>query len=1701
MCWGDASSSRPPGVANLDGSLDQNGDHINGKCPKGYYCLEGADSPQKCENNTVILFEGATQKEDCVPCPDGYICKDSLPEDCPQGFYCEGGVTFSCPIGTQQPGVRKSNVTECLVCDAGYNCNEPNITRQTDYECKEGYFCLKGTGIDGVNIEKAFGDFKSADEIPCASGTYNSLPGQINNFGCLPCPAGFFCPEANTDPKICFTTVLNVDNHTDVEYLAAFCPERMEIQGDKNTQACPQGFYCPTPAEALTCDDGFYCPTGVESQITCPIGAYCEPTGEITEFGESGAIWFTVCDAGSITLENPGGTSFEDTCQFCPAGTYGNQLRTECIPCPAGVVCQEGAYQAEPPADVSSFDSCPYKTCPCPVGHYCPEGTIEATACPAGSYNQYTYGASEMSACLACPFNYYQELTGQVGCKYCGAEAEQPTLGSTTCLCSGDNRDFQPSDNQCPCSVGYQETNDGSLCIKILYPFCQDGETRAPAGPSENSCYSPADWRMYCEAQVCGLNNGIEPFYNDVIGVCLCQAPELDTICDLSCREKQAGVVQLQCGELETNQDGSNSQLAVYDNGLLSKSYDVLELSYISNGVDAFKTACQVQLQDPTASLNKPIFVMNAGVDHFSGIYNPSPQILIDVLDTQSNQQNSTNSRKRRKRQAVENQGFLTNNTQNLDEPVICTEINTVFLWSLQDNVYPLYDPNNLYNQNNNFDYGGFRAIREQQTQTNNTATVFAFTFTTPGVFSFSLANSNFEERYVYVKVMDEGSTCTDTGPFFSPTEINFSLTGLRIKTGILQEPDYFLIGMILMSCVLSICLIFFGLYLFKVYGWQVVKAEDAHYKKLALATDFSKFASKGGSGKTTQQIKLKSSLSPEELAEIGNYGDANLLTPYFDDYSTQVDLEGFDSQNVYDVMESQADDMNKMVARNGIEAARLYGRISEDAANLKDMYAEKLGLEDRSKLLDKTTKKKMVQIRKDNDNELDSRRSLANQAFKFYEELIALKRSKMDEQFGYLSEQSAIAQEAATILEIVERIDSSKNPNSEEIAKELINRAMTLKDKFSGKLAEIRNSYPNQLPIKYVDCSKESHSFVTNNVTSRFSLPLTMSPKNIDLKFKQQRIIPGNNMVCIESGLTCPIIGVTANLRNSENVLLPIGGCIDSPFTSMKSPIEIFGLHKTDSGVFPITGCKIDDSGKISPIFHEEGLIAATFPMSKVEQALTWHVFGMQEKLVQHLNTSINQVRSGSNSTPEFRQMAAGMSQAITELKCSKTHEIIELSRRARTMKILSVTGSQLGIYQDLETGVTLSCIPGVKIDDPCGSMLKVPVLGAIRSSTGDKNTRTFCRPIAGSMKTEDGSCSGIELGAIGIDHETGRNGNVIGARIDSKLDTTIPLIVKNATKRRQIAGNAAIRNMQNELNSRKRFFKNMVTKESALSRTCIEYSSNILNELKEVQNLSETSVFEKGLRFLETSKILYEIRDWLDETVESEVQRRVTAVNNLEQVVISDLGEITIMEPVSELTYFDDQEFTQMRELVNQIGKLADFSSEINKQVSQNVNVFREKIRSSENPEAAVQIKQSFRSAISAILEKNRVGIQSQVSTTIRALAALRLLRRLVQQCSQEALSGLNNQNFVATELEWGDMLVPLTNEGSLDLAPLVKQLIDALKNRDRFYLSKDALSLIDTSDSTNLPKSTRQIAKEAELQCVQKCCSAPKLMTKSR
>lgn len=133
----------------------------------------------------------------------------------------------------------------------------------------------------------------------------------------------------------------------------------------------------------------------------------------------------------------------------------------------------------------------------------------------------------------------------------------------------------------------------------------------------------------------------------------------------------------------------------------------------------------------------RPIHIISSGQNGFSGVYNPDPSELLDVIT----------SKNRQRRQAVTAATF---SGDLIDQPVTCVELNDLVMFSISRDSYPIYDRNSLFNKGS-FDSGVFDDLVEESLS--DGPTPLFVQFTQPGVFTFVLSNS---PRYLYIQVRNK---------------------------------------------------------------------------------------------------------------------------------------------------------------------------------------------------------------------------------------------------------------------------------------------------------------------------------------------------------------------------------------------------------------------------------------------------------------------------------------------------------------------------------------------------------------------------------------------------------------------------------------------------------------------------------------------------------------------------------------------------------------------------------------------------------------------------------------------------------------------------------------------------------------------------------------------------------------------------------
>ncbi|KAG8141531.1 hypothetical protein E2320_007142, partial [Naja naja] len=395
------------------------------RCPRGFYCLEGSVEPVACEKGTYQSEEG---KESCNPCPARFFCEPTNDRNdiCPRGHFCPPGTGFPmpCPPGSFSTMIGLKAEGECLPCPAGHICSN-SVPCPNDgihgYRCPKGFYCPQGASsevpcepgmfspTDGASVclpcpagtacrhaatvEPAicphgyYCPAETAMPIPCPAGLLNALEGASSFNACKPCPVGRYCRgDANWKPDAmglssptgpCTAGFYCPANFSSFSPTAFLCPEgHFCLPGAAHPTPCPTGEYQPIrgSAHCLPCQSGFYCPEASPGEPKqCPPYFYC-PEGTLVPLP---------CPDGTFTFPDASGLRKERDCLPCSPGHYCRRGQME-GPCAAGFFCQEGSSDATP------------------QGFYCPEGSTAPIPCPDDTIGSHP-GAKQKEDCLSCP--------------------------------------------------------------------------------------------------------------------------------------------------------------------------------------------------------------------------------------------------------------------------------------------------------------------------------------------------------------------------------------------------------------------------------------------------------------------------------------------------------------------------------------------------------------------------------------------------------------------------------------------------------------------------------------------------------------------------------------------------------------------------------------------------------------------------------------------------------------------------------------------------------------------------------------------------------------------------------------------------------------------------------------------------------------------------------------------------------------------------------------------------------------------------------------------------------------------------------------------------------------------------------------------------------------------------------------------------
>ncbi|XP_034556228.1 uncharacterized protein si:dkey-103g5.4 [Notolabrus celidotus] len=235
--------------------------------------------------------------------------------------------------------------------------------------------------------------------------------------------------------------------------------------------------------------------------------------------------------------------------------------------------------------------------------------------------------------------------------------------------------------------------------------------------------------------------------------------------------------------------------------------------------------------------------------------------------------------------------------------PTTCLILGDVLLFTVNTHHYPLYDLDNLYNTNSDFDWGMFRKLGEELTLSWTPPSFFSVVFTQTGVYVFTL--SSHPHRHMYVRVMPAGGQCYEPGTFFATLPRHVTRMGISRQRNLLLRPEWLVTGGLLFGAVVILCICVTLLILFQEYGWPEKKPIRARYRSLQSAYHMDDYSSKGSRVVSLRKIHRNQQARMTQDT-IQPAVSADTMEEFWD-YEHQVDLEAFSSNVFYSLLLKQS--------------------------------------------------------------------------------------------------------------------------------------------------------------------------------------------------------------------------------------------------------------------------------------------------------------------------------------------------------------------------------------------------------------------------------------------------------------------------------------------------------------------------------------------------------------------------------------------------------------------------------------------------------------------------------------------------------------------------------------------------------------------------------------------------------------------------
>ncbi|GCC23150.1 hypothetical protein chiPu_0001543 [Chiloscyllium punctatum] len=293
-------------------------------------------------------------------------------------------------------------------------------------------------------------------------------------------------------------------------------------------------------------------------------------------------------------------------------------------------------------------------------------------------------------------------------CFFCGSQAEQSEEGQDICVCHQKGEIFQPSDSHCTCALRHRLVSKGTrACVRKLYNICRDGTSRNQDGV----CLTNDEWKEYCSLKVCASPVDYQGF-DRVLGLCLCQAQRLDSVCNWKCRQLQWSRLQIAC------ERGAQFRITFRDG---SKSSDLMSPQVFDTGSCASRGRIDVEIDLPLKSIGRvlnsrnvieggqchqqqPVHLVEMSDAGFLGVYDPDPMKLKNLLEMNLQHHplinvspDNATSRSPGDPEPRWSRKFVDSTTNGIlffgiFNPTTCIHLGSIILFTVSCGYYPVYN-------------------------------------------------------------------------------------------------------------------------------------------------------------------------------------------------------------------------------------------------------------------------------------------------------------------------------------------------------------------------------------------------------------------------------------------------------------------------------------------------------------------------------------------------------------------------------------------------------------------------------------------------------------------------------------------------------------------------------------------------------------------------------------------------------------------------------------------------------------------------------------------------------------------------------------------------------------------------------------------------------------------------------------------------